>query len=160
MKRFTVVSSLILVLLFCGMAGYVAASEDFVAPKEEEKEEITENMDAPVWNKTEEELAAYLEEKGLINTGEKVLLSTQGLCSVAFKYNGAEIYWWDIEKLDSESEEYQAYESLREKGEIDLWGSGIIITPKKNGPFALLSTYYEGDVETLEKAFAEFGQEN
>ena len=36
----------------------------------------------------------------------------------------------------------------------------MIIMPEKNGPFALLLTYYEGDVQALEKAFAEFGQEN
>ncbi|MFR8719592.1 MAG: hypothetical protein ACLVE7_09615 [Coprococcus comes] len=47
-----------------------------------------------------------------------------------------------------------------QKGEIDLYGSGMIIMPKKNGPYALLLTYYEGDVQALEKAFGEFGQEN
>lgn len=161
MKKFTVISSLLFVLLFCGMVGYVVMSEDFAAPREEEKKtEIDEDMDAPVWNKTVDELAAYLEEKGLIDTGGREELSTEGLCSLAFSYNGAEIYWWDIGKLDPESEEYKAYESLREKGEIDLWGSGSIIMPKKNGPFALLSTYYEKDAKDLEKAFEEFGQEN
>ena len=67
---------------------------------------------------------------------------------------------WDLEKIDPKSDEYKAYDSLRTKGEIDLYGSGMIIMPKKNGPFALLSTYYEGDPEILEKAFEEFGQEN
>ena len=66
----------------------------------------------------------------------------------------------DLEEGDPESGEYQAYESLRTKGEIDLYGAGTIIMPKKNGPFALLLTYYEGDVQALEKAFGEFGQEN
>ena len=37
MKNFTIVSSLIFVLLFCGMVGYVALSEDFVLPEKEEK---------------------------------------------------------------------------------------------------------------------------
>ena len=65
----------------------------------------------------------------------------------------------DLENLAPESDEYQAYDSLRTKGEIDF-GTGLIIMPKKNGPFVLFSTYYEGDVEALEKAFGEFGQEN
>lgn len=160
MKNFTIVSSLIFVLLFCGMVGYVALSEDFVLPEKEEKTVVEENMDAPVWNKTMDELVAYLEKEGLISTDNRVTLSAEGLCSLALKYNGAEIYWWDLEKMDPKSDEYKAYDSLRTKGEIDLFGSGMIIMPKKNGPFALLSTYYEGDPEILEKAFEEFGQEN
>ena len=157
MKNFTIVSSLIFVLLFCGMVGYVALSEDFVLPEKEEKTVVEENMDAPVWNKTMDELVAYLEKEGLISTDNRVTLSAEGLCSLALKYNGAEIYWWDLEKMDPKSDEYKAYDSLRTKGEIDLFGSGMIIMPKKNGPFALLSTYYEGDPEILEKVFEEFG---
>ena len=160
MKNFTIVSSLIFVLLFCGMVGYVALSEDFVLPEKEEKTVVEENMDAPVWNKTMDEVVAYLEKEGLISTDDRVTLYAEGLCSLALKYNGAEIYWWDLEKIDPKSDEYKAYDSLRTKGEIDLYGSGMIIMPKKNGPFALLSTYYEGDPEILEKVFEEFGQEN
>lgn len=160
MKNFTIVSSLIFVLLFCGMVGYVALSEDFVLPEKEEKTVVEENMDAPVWNKTMDEVVAYLEKEGLISTDDRVTLYAEGFCSLALKYNGAEIYWWDLEKIDPKSDEYKAYDSLRTKGEIDLYGSGMIIMPKKNGPFALLSTYYEGDPEILEKAFEEFGQEN
>ena len=160
MKNFTIVSSLIFVLLFCGMVGYVALSEDFVLPEKEEKTVVEENMDAPVWNKTMDEVVAYLEKEVLISTDDRVTLYAEGLCSLALKYNGAEIYWWDLEKIDPKSDEYKAYDSLRTKGEIDLYGSGMIIMPKKNGPFALLSTYYEGDPEILEKAFEEFGQEN
>lgn len=159
MKKFTIVSSVLFVLLFCVMAGYVALSEDFTAPAEEEKAIVAENMDASVWNKSMEELVQYLEEKGLIDSGTEESLSIEGFCSMALSYNGAEIYWWDLETLDEKSEEYKAYDSLRTKGEIDLWNSGSIIMPKKNGPFALLSTNYEGDAEALEGVFSEFGQE-
>ena len=162
MKKFTIVSSLLFVLLFCGMVGYVASSEDFTPPKEEEEAVVPEEEDreAPVWNTTVDELVSFLEEKGLIHADSKVTLSAEGLCTLALKYDGAEIYWWDLENLAPESDEYQAYESLRTKGEIDFYGSGMIIMPKKNGPYALLLTYYEGDVQALEKAFGEFGQEN
>ena len=141
---------------------YVASSEDFMPPKEEEEAVVPEEEDreAPVWNTTVDELVSFLEEKGLIHADSKVTLSAEGLCTLALKYDGAEIYWWDLENLAPESDEYQAYESLRTKGEIDLYGSGMIIMPKKNGPYALLLTYYEGDVQALEKAFGEFGQEN
>ena len=53
MKKFTIVSSLLFVLLFCGMVGYVALSEDFTPPKEEEETAVPEeDREAPVWNKT------------------------------------------------------------------------------------------------------------
>ena len=42
MKKFTIVSSLLFVLLFCGMVGYVALSEDFMPPKEEEEAAVPE----------------------------------------------------------------------------------------------------------------------
>ncbi len=42
MKKFTIVSSLLFVLLFCGMVGYVASSEDFTPPKEEEEAVVPE----------------------------------------------------------------------------------------------------------------------
>ena len=64
MKKFTIVSSLLFVLLFCGMVGYVASSEDFTPPKEEEEAVVPEEEDreAPVWNTTVDELVSFLEE--------------------------------------------------------------------------------------------------
>ena len=103
MKKFTIVSSLLFVLLFCGMVGYVASSEDFTPPKEEEEAVVPEEEDreAPVWNTTVDELVSFLEEKGLIHADSKVTLSAEGLCTLALKYDGAEIYWWDLENLMS-----------------------------------------------------------
>lgn len=159
MKKFTVVTSIFFVLLFCGMITFVALSKDFTPPDTEKKTIQEDDMDAPVWNQSIEDLVSYLSEKGLIDTGTKVTLSNEGLCTISLRYNGAEIYWWDLENLDKKSEEYNAFDSLRKKGEIDLYGSGNIIMPVRNGPFALLTTFYEGDVKALEKAFREFGQE-
>ena len=94
MKKFTIVSSLLFVLLFCGMVGYVALSEDFTPPKEEEETVVLEeDREAPVWNKTVDELVSFLEEKGLIHADSKVTLCAEGLCTLALKYDGAEIYW-------------------------------------------------------------------
>ena len=87
MKKFTIVSSLLFVLLFCGMVGYVASSEDFTPPKEEEEAVVPEeDREAPVWNKTVDELVSFLEEKGLIHADSKVTLSAEGLCTLALKY--------------------------------------------------------------------------
>lgn len=159
MKKFTVVTSIFFVLLFCGMITFVALSKDFTPPEKEKKTIQEDDMDAPVWNKSLEDLVSYFSEKGLIDLSTETMISNSGLCSEAIRYSGAEIYWWDLKSLDKKSDEYKAFESLRKKGEIDLFGSGNIIMPLRNGPFALLTTYYEGDVKALEKAFREFGQE-
>ena len=80
MKKFTIVSSLLFVLLFCGMVGYVASSEDFTPPKEEEEAAVPEeDREAPVWNKTADELVSFLEEKGLIHADSKVTLSAEAV---------------------------------------------------------------------------------
>ena len=57
-----------------------------------------------------------------------------------------------------DSAEYAAYESLKTEGSIDLFNSGSLISPASNGPFALLTTGYTGDVDALTDAFMAFGQ--
>lgn len=118
MKKFTVVTSIFFVLLFCGMITFVALSKDFTPPEKEKKIIQEDDMEAPVWNKSIEELVAYLSEKRLIDTGTKVTLANEGLCTISLRYNGAEIYWWDLENLDKKSQEYIAFDSLRKKGKL------------------------------------------
>lgn len=158
MKKFTIVCSSLFILLFLGMIIYVALSKDFTEPVQTVDME-EEDPDSPIWDKRMEDLVSYLAEKDLIDISSEALLAEQGLCSSALYYSGAELYWWDLENLDEESEEYKAYVSLKENGSIDMYGMGIIISPARNGPFALLSTNYEGDVKALEQAFLEFGNE-
>jgi DNA-binding transcriptional regulator YhcF (GntR family) len=138
------------------MVGYVGLSKDFVSPG---KEMDATDKDSKIWDMSMEEVVGELEKQGLIDTSTKQLLSTSGVCSEAYKYNGAEIYWWDLDNLKENSDEYKAYKSLKEEGYIDLWGSGNIMSPKRNGPFAILLTQYEGDANALEKAFTELGKE-
>ena len=116
-----------------------------------------EDPDAPVWDETMDNLLACLEEKGLIS-GERLTLASDGLCSLAVSESGAEFYWWDLDALDKDSAEYAAYESLKTEGSIDLFNSGSLISPASNGPFALLTTGYTGDVDALTDAFMAFGQ--
>ena len=149
MKRFTVIFSILLVLCFGGTLAYVAATPDFVPPAAAVPAGQNEDPDAPVWDETMDNLLACLEEKGLIS---------DGLCSLAVSESGAEFYWWDLDALDKDSAEYAAYESLKTEGSIDLFNSGSLISPASNGPFALLTTGYTGDVDALTDAFMAFGQ--
>lgn len=156
MKRFTVIFSILLVLSFAGVLAYVSLSPEFEPPGAVIGE--GEDPEAPVWKMTMEEALNELEGQGLIDRSNTVLLGASGLCSAAFKINGAEFYWWDLETLDTDSQEYAAYKQLKEEGIIDLYGMGAIIAPLSNGPFALLLTTYEGDADALEKAFRTLGQ--
>lgn len=156
MKRFTVIFSILLVLCFGGTLAYVATIPEFVPPVAVPLGE-GEDPDAPVWDKTMDELLEYLEQQGLIDENRE-LLAESGLCSAAVSVDGAELYWWDLESLDKDSEEYAAYESLKSEGFIDLFHSGNIMSLVSNGPFALLATRYSGDADALTEAFLAFGQ--
>ena len=153
MKKFTIIFSVFLVLLFAGTMIYVAMSPDFVKPSDLKGEE---DPDAPVWGMKLDDLIAYLEEKGLVS-GDRTPLSA-GVGSEAFSMNGAEFYWWDLENLSEGSDEYAAYKGMMEDGQIDLWGMGMyFMAVTKNGPFGLYAGGYEGNVKDLLAAYEAFG---
>ena len=156
MKRFTIIFSILLVLGFAGALVFVGMSEDFVNPAE--AAQMGADRDSPIWSMTLDELLEQMEGQGLIDRSSSQLLASGGLCSDAVKVSGAEFYWWDLENLEEDSAEYKAYKQLQEEGIIDLYGSGNIMSPIPNGPFALLLTFYEGDVDALDKAFRSVGQ--
>ena len=157
MKRFTIIFSILLVLGFAGSLAYVASSPDFVDPAGAAAS--GEDMDAPIWSMTVDEVLAELESQGLVETDGLVNLAASGLCTVAVKVtNGAELYWWDLENLDENSMEYKSYQQLKEEGIIDIYGPGSIMSLSSNGPFGLLLSFCEGDVDALDKAFRAVGQ--
>ena len=158
MRKFTIVFSVLLVLCFTGVLAYVAGSPEFVPPQTLVTAK-DEDPEAPVWDETPDDLLAYLEGEGLIDLSAKGPLTNEGLCSEAYIVNGAEFYYWDLDALDEDSGEYQAYVSLKSEGVIDLYGSGYVISPVSNGPFGLLATRYSGDADALVDAFESFGQE-
>ena len=155
MKRFTILFSILLVLSFAGVLAWVGMSPDFVPPKALAAE--GEDPDAPVWGMSLDQLLSELEDQGLIDRSTTVLLASVGLCSEAFKVSGAEFYWWDLENLAEDSQEFAAYKSMKEEGIIDVYGSGIIMSPLSNGPFGVLLSGYEGDPKALEQAFKAVG---
>ena len=157
MKRFTVIFSILLVLC-------LAAPSRMWPPRRISCRRPPPCLPGKMrtrtprsWDETMDDLLACLEEKGLIS-GERLTLASDGLCSLAVSESGAEFYWWDLDALDKDSAEYAAYESLKTEGSIDLFNSGSLISPASNGPFALLTTGYTGDVDALTDAFMAFGQ--
>lgn len=156
MKRFTILFSALLILGFAGVLAYVGMLPEFVPPAGLAGE--GEDPDAPVWSMSLDEVLSELEAQGLIDRSEPILLENVGLCSEAYKISGAEFYWWDLENLAEDSQEFIAYKSMKAEGMIDLYGSGYIMSPVHNGPFGVLLSGYEGDPKALEQAFRAVGQ--
>ena len=156
MKKLTILFSILLVLAFIGTMIYVAAAPDFAPPADLAGE--GEDPDAPVWKMTVDDLVNYLADKGLIDPSTKQTL-TEGVATLAFEYSNVEIYWWDLENISKDSDEYAAYEGMRDNGMVDLWGMGQYFMPlTKNGPFGIYTASYEGDVKALLAAYEEFGK--
>ena len=155
MKRFTVTFTVLLVLAFAGALLYVHMTPDFEKPGTFIGED--EDPDAPVWDMDMEDLLSALAEQGLIDRTTEMVTACDGVSSDARSVSGAEFYWWDVENLPEDSAEMEAYQSMKDKGSIDLWNSGYIMTVTSNGPFGANLSRYTGNVRELERAFKEFG---
>lgn len=154
MKKFTVIGMVLIVAIFVGLLGYVAAAPEFEPPLSA----TIANSDTDSWNMTMDELLNYMADKGLIDLSQKGVLSA-GVASEAYTINGAEFYWWDLENLDKDSIEYKSYEGMVKDGLIDLWGKGsFYMATIPNGPFGLNLTHYLGNTDDLEQAFRDFGK--
>lgn len=156
MKRFTIGFLLFLVVATAAALGFVGMSPEFTQPSKLGSQEGI-SPDNPVWDKSLDELAAYLLEKGALPSDEYAELS-DGIATEARGYSGVELYWWDLESLDENSEEYTAYVSACEEGVIDIWGSGILMNvTAMRGPFALnISSSFMGDAGAVETAFQSY----
>lgn len=156
MKRFTIICSILLILGFAGTLVYVGMSPDFVEPGALAAE--GEDPNAPVWNMTMDDILDYLEEKGLWDRNNMTPISP-GVGTEAYACNGAEVYWWDLDNLAEGTNEYAAYQDMKEGGMIDIWQQGTMFMPvTKNGPFGLCITGYKGNATEILDAFAAFGQ--
>ncbi len=156
MKRFTIVSSILLVLLMAGTLVFVHMSPDFVAPSAKAGE--GEDPNAPVWNMSMDDMIDYLEEKGFWDRSSMGVLSG-GVATEAYACSGAELYWWDLDNLAEGSNEEAASQDALAGEPIDLWQQGtMFMSVTKNGPFALSLPGYTGDAKAILDAFSAFGQ--
>ena len=156
MKRFTIVGSILTVLLMIRTLVYVGMSPDFVAPGEGGPG--GEDTDSLVWGMSIEDLVDYLEAKGLWSR-EDMLPIAAGVATEAYVCNGAEIYWWDVDNLEEGSNEAAAYQDIVNGDPINLYQQGQSYMPvTRNGPFAIFTGAYNGDVDVILDAFTSFGQ--
>lgn len=156
MKRFTVFFSLLLVIGFVGVLIYVGMSPEFVPPGEGLAAR-GEDSDAPVWKMDMEDMLDYLETQGFMDR-EDLYEMAEGVATVGMGFQGAEVYWWDLDNLEEGSGEEKAYQEMTAEGTINVYGSGNFMAITKNGPFGLSVSYYEGDADALMEAFRTFGQ--
>lgn len=154
MKRFTIIFSILLVLSFVGVMIYVNTMPEFTPPGPSIEKE---DPDAPIWNMTMDDLVTYLVEQGFLDSKDDLYLLSDGIATEACGFDGAELYWWDLEALEADSGERIAYDSMMQDHIIDLWGSGIIMSITGRGPFGVASAHYEGDTDALMEAFQAFG---
>lgn len=154
MKKFTVIFGVFLVLLFSSMLTYIAISPDFVAPvKIKNQSDLSE--DNPIWNKSIDDLAAYLVEEGVLETADYDLL-VDGIATEARLYSGVELYWWDLEHLEPEDELYEKYQCGLENGYVQ-WTSEYRIDVEVHGPFAVgYYGEYQGDADKLLEVFSSY----
>lgn len=160
MKKITISFILLLVLATAGALVFVGLSPDFVEPNTLNEQEGLA-ADNPVWDKTLDDLAAYLVDQGVLSSDEYAPLS-EGIATTARSYSGLELYWWDLESLQEGTNEYNAYIGARDDGAIDLWGSGAMMpVTAVRGPFALnITSAYTGDAAKAEEAFRSFCAED
>jgi len=159
MKKITIIFSIFLILIFASAVSFVGFSKDFTKPTNKQKTNVvkTDDKNSPVWNMTYDDLVKYFADNGLINADKYTSIS-DGIATTARKYNGIEIYWWDVKKLAKGRDEYKAFYSLKNNGYIDLWGSGNIMSAERNGPFAIVVKEYKGDSTKVTKLFEKFGK--
>ncbi len=121
MKKVTIVFLLLVVFATAGALVFVGLSPDFVEPVQLNDQEGLA-PDNPVWDKTIDELAAYLQQQGVLSSEDYAPLS-EGIATTARSYDGLELYWWDLNALQEGCNEYNSYIGARDNGAIDLWGS-------------------------------------
>ena len=106
-----------------------------------------------------DDMLNYLMEKEFFASMDDLSsLAVGKLATEGYKFNGAEVYWWDLENLEEGSDEEVAYQSMTAEGIIDVYGMGVIMAITPNGPFGLSLTYYDGDADALMEAFQTFGR--
>lgn len=153
MKKFTIGFSIFLAAALTAMLVYVAAAPDFVLPAKEGRTRLSE--DNPIWDKSLDDLVAYLDGKGVFPDDEKFLL-IDGIATEAILYSNVELYWWDLDNLSEDDILWENYQSAVENGYADIKGIGELSLDVQ-GPFAI--GYYAdftGDPDALMDAFHNF----
>lgn len=147
-----IVFSSILCLILGGLLSFLALGPDFVAPNEKQESSVN----GAVWEKSYDDLVAYLDELGYID-GNSYDLISEGVATEARVYGEVEIYWWDVDNLVEGSDVHTSWVSMQEEGYILLYGQFIFV-PQMNGPFGINvhDEFYAGDADGLRDAFAAF----
>ena len=149
-KIFTVAFVILLVVLLIMAFIYVAAVDDFEKPEEAEVE-----IDDDVWNYDMDDLLAYFDELGIIDSDDKILMSTVG--TENWICNGIDMIWWDVDNLEEGTEAYEYWYELQENDNLYIWYGTSIYMLTVNGPFAIhVNTTYPGDEAEVIEAFYAF----
>lgn len=159
MKKITIVFFSIFLGILVGFILFVSLSKDFQEPKYGVgQEEYGINPNSPIWNASIDDLAQYLLDQGVISSLDYSEVS-DGISTIARKYNGIEIYWWDVKNLKEGTPEYKTFTEMSKSGIIDLWSSGNMMGVVQQGPFGINPTSYTGKIDELMEVYHKFGVE-
>lgn len=119
--------SLVMVFSLGGLMGYIAVTPDFVEPTEPVVEADPQD---PVWEASFDDLIAYLEERGFVESENYDLIS-EGVATTARWYNGIELYWWDVENLVEGTDVHTNWTSMQTDGYMLLYGAYLRSTDER-----------------------------
>lgn len=166
MRKFTVISMALIILVFAGLAAYIGLGEDFTPPAGYvDIDGFEVDRSGPVWDRTLDELAAYLAEKGVVDPNDMIKVNmgmdTRGL--EGYRYSGKiDIYRYDLDEADEYT--LNNYKSYATVGSI-VYVNGQVGYSWINGPFEL--HFYEWvddpvpeeEQQPIIDIFMAFGQE-
>ncbi|HEY8365208.1 MAG TPA: hypothetical protein VIK84_06510 [Haloplasmataceae bacterium] len=157
MKIKSLISIILVVCVFLGsgIALFIyAANNEFVAPQKSGGDSYNlASPDSEIWDKTLDDLFAYLNEKGLL-VGEKKLVTSDGYCSEAYNYNNIDFYYWDL-KSGLSGDVKTAWEEANKEGGFMLYGQ-YWISVSLNGPFAMNIRMMGTNRDEILKAFESY----
>ncbi|MBO4418762.1 MAG: hypothetical protein J5789_02935 [Oscillospiraceae bacterium] len=156
MKKFTIVFASLLTVLFVAMLCFVGFSKDFVDPVKEDKSSVAVPAeDNPIWQKTPEDLAQYLFEKGYAKNAEVEEYVNCNVCTRWVNVGGVmDVLWWDLSGIDEASNIYKCYQTVLKEQVVDGGSAFQLPVFSVHGPFAVSDfSGYSGDPDELIAVF-------
>ena len=99
----------------------------------------TDDRSSPVWSKTLDDIAAYLEEQGVLDASDYININyvTDQTVREGRRFSELiDIEWYDVDNLEEDSDAYRNYDAYRTTGML-IYSNGQAGYFYVNGPFVL-----------------------
>ncbi len=143
--------SFIILTLICALFGLCSCDNGNLP---EEDPSTPPSSDKTVWEYSIDEFAQYLYDCGDIYTVDYHIIG--GDATVARDYDGLYIYWWDVDNLLKGTTPYKTWNDLQQNEGIYFLNLGKYESVTSNGPFAVGTNQYSGDLDKVASDVAAF----